>query len=156
MIRFKKPEEVVAFLDKNLPDKIKEELFFSVTTREYRGKMVHNRLVIKPFFIVDDLRLKGFIIGITDDPKNLFFPQEYLLQWTKLKKFMEHSDTLLVEQEKYGLVSINTACKMLEVTRPTIYKIIKDKNIPIVEILSQKRIQLKDLLDYIEANKKIW
>jgi excisionase family DNA binding protein len=42
----------------------------------------------------------------------------------------------------------------MEVTRPTIYKLIRENEIPFVEVLSQKRIQLKDLLDYIDKNKK--
>jgi excisionase family DNA binding protein len=40
------------------------------------------------------------------------------------------------------------------VTRPTLYKLIREKEIPYVQILSQRRIQLKDILDYIEENKK--
>jgi excisionase family DNA binding protein len=135
-------QEVVKFLDKNLPRRIKDELFFK------------NQIALKPFFICDALRQQGFIIGMTDDPKDLFFPKEYLLLWTKLQRFLSESDTLSFEQEKYRLITINTACKMLDVTRPTLYKLLNEKKIPFVQILSQRRIQLKNLLDYIEENKK--
>jgi excisionase family DNA binding protein len=154
MIRFKQVEKIVAFLDKNLPAKVKDEIFFSTTSWEHKGEMVHSRTAKNPFFIVGNLREKGFITGIADDPSDWFMPKEYLLHWSTLKKFIADSDILSFEQEKYGLISINKACKMLDVTRPTLYKLIREKEIPYVQILSQRRIQLKDILDYIEENKK--
>lgn len=153
MIRFKRMENVVDFLEKNLPPKIKDELFFSVSHWEHKGVMRESRNRLTPHSITEKLREYELLIGIFDDTKNLFFPNEYILQWTKLKKIIERDDSISTGIEKYSLISINTACKMLDVTRPTVYKLLNDKQIPVVEILSQKRIQLKDLLDYIESQK---
>ena len=142
-------EAVVAFLEKNLPEKIKEKLFFERISHksQFRRKL-------KPYFIIHELRKHELIIGITDNPDNTAFPEKYVLHWSRIQKILSASDNLLIEQEKYALISINTACKLLSVTRPTVYKIINDNKIPFVEILSQKRIQLKDLLDFVEQNKK--
>jgi len=104
--------------------------------------------------IVMDLRQYGFVIGLTDNPDNHFFPETYILLWSKFLKHLEQSDNLTFEQERYQLISINKACELMDVTRPTIYKLIRENKIPFVEVLSQKRIQLKDLLDYIDKSKK--
>ena len=153
MIRFKKVDKLVSFLDENLPEKIKSELFYQTYYWEHKGKMCEGKMKEPNPSIAHKLIELEFLMGISDDPKFLLFPNEYILQWTKLKKFIEKHETISVDIEKYGLISINTACKMLDVTRPTIYKILNEKKVPFVEILSQKRIQLKDLLDYIEENK---
>ncbi len=154
MIRFKNLDKLISFLDENLPEKIKSELFFHVYYWENKGEKCEGRIKEPNPSIAAKLIKLEFLIGISDDPKFFLYPKEYLLQWTKLKKFIDKYETTSVEIEKYGLISINTACKMLDVTRPTIYKILNEKKVPYVEILSQKRIQLKDLLDYIEENKR--
>jgi len=145
---------LVSFLDENLPEKIKNELFYQVYYWEHKGKKCEGRIKENNPSIANKLIKLEFLMGISDDPKYFYFPKEYILLWTKLKKFLDKYETTSVEIEKYGLISINTACKMLDVTRPTIYKILNEKKVPYVEILSQKRIQLKDLLDYIEENKR--
>jgi excisionase family DNA binding protein len=154
MIIFKSPEALVSFIDPKLPPKIKEELYFDRYTFEHKGKEREGKITEKPITIVTKLRSKGFVLGMTDNPNRFHFPETYILLWTKLLKHLEQNDTLTFEQEKYRLISINKACEMLEVTRPTIYKLINEKKIPFVEVLSQRRIQLKDLLDFIDNNKK--
>ncbi len=142
-------DSVVAFLDKNLPEKVKDKLFYDSTDNksQYRRQL-------SPFFIIKELRDHELIIGITENPENTYFPETYALNWSRIQKILSKADSLSIEQEKYSLISINTACKILGVTRPTVYKIINDNKIPYVEVLSQKRIQLKDLLDFIERAKK--
>ena len=154
MILFKDSKEIEAFLELNLPTKIKNELFYNVTYREYKGKKIEDRQRLKPFFIFDKLRIMEFAIGITSNPNDIFFPEKYVLLWSRLLKFLKVTDSLSNEQQKYALISINKACQFLDITRPTLYKIINEKKIPYIQILSQKRIQLKDLLDYIDNNKK--
>jgi excisionase family DNA binding protein len=149
MILFNSMEAVVAFLEKKLPEKIKKNLFYETGSggSRYRRKL-------PPYFVIQELRKHEIIIGITNNPENFAYPEKYALHWSRLQKILSASDNLLIEQEKYSLISINTACKILGVTRPTVYKIINDNKIPYVDILSQKRIQLSDLLDFIEQNKK--
>jgi len=154
MIEFRSPTELVLFLDENLPSKVKEDLFFSESAREYKGKTVIDKHRESDFFIFAELRSLSFATGITKDPSNTYIPQRYLLNWTKLHDFLQSHDSLKYDQKEYALLSINEACKLLEVTRPTLYKIIREGELPTVQILSQKRIQLKDLLNYIEQHKK--
>jgi excisionase family DNA binding protein len=154
MILFKNIESLVDFLEKNLPEKIKDEICYHTYKYEHNGKIYENKQYKRPVGIINPLREMEFVIGLTDNPDRIIYPDHYILLWTKIRKFIEKFDTLTIEQEKYALITINQACKMLNVTRPTVYKIINENKIPFVEILSQKRIQLKDLLDYIDANKK--
>lgn len=154
MIIFKSPETLVSFLEPKLPPKIKEDLFNSKYHWEHKGKEREGKIKLKPHDIARKLREQGFVFGLTDDADRYYYPETYILLWTKLLKHLEQNDTLTFEQEKYRLVSINTACELLEVTRPTIYKLLNENKIPFVEVLSQKRIQLRDLLDYINNNKK--
>jgi excisionase family DNA binding protein len=154
MIKFKSAEELVSFIEQKLPPKIKEQLFTEKYKRIHKGEEVENKLYLKPWFVVGRLRYQGFVLGLADNPDDITFPNTLILLWTKLKYHLEQNDVLSFEQEKYRLISINKACEMLEVTRPTLYKLINENKIPFVEVLSQKRIQLKDLLDYIDNNKK--
>lgn len=154
MILFDSANNLVAFLEKHLPDKIKEELFNRVYYFEHKGTRREGKIRLKPIDVVQKLREYEFIIGVTTNIEQLSFPVRYILLWSRLEKFLEISDSFSNEQEKYALISINKACQLLDVTRPTLYKIINEKKIPYVQILSQKRIQLKDLLEYIDNNKK--
>jgi excisionase family DNA binding protein len=154
MILFKDPKYIVDFLGKNLPPKLIDELFFDYNKFEHKGETRQQKTLKKPFFIIEELRKKGFVYGLTEDVNNLFMPEKYVLLWTKLKSFVDTNQTLTVEQSNLSLLTINNACKFLGVTRPTLYKILRENQIPTVEVLSQKRIQLKDLLDFIDSNKK--
>ncbi len=154
MIEFKSSDMLVQFLEDNLPKKIQDELFYSTYKFEHKGKEREGRTRLRPPMVFRELLELGFAFGYSDDPEHYFFPKRLILNWTKLKQFIEVSDSLKDDQSKYALISINEACKFMEVTRPTLYKIIRDGKIPTVQILSQKRIQLKDLLEYIERNKK--
>jgi excisionase family DNA binding protein len=154
MISFKSAGLLIKFLEQKLPPRIKEELFYETYTWENKGKRPEGKTRKHDVVILNYLRHLGFVIGVTDNADMFLYPQHYFLYWTQLSKHLEQNDTLTFEQEKYRLISINKACEMLEVTRPTIYKLINDNKIPFVEVLSQKRIQLKDLLDYIDKNKR--
>jgi excisionase family DNA binding protein len=153
MIRFKSMDKLAEFLEKNLPEKIKSQLFTETHSWEHKGKMRESQRKLKPVEVMYKLMNQGFLIGINENPDNYPYPEEYILLWSKMLRFIKANDTLSVEQEKYALLSINKACKMLEVTRPTLYKIINEGKIPYVQIFSQKRIQLSDLLAYIENGK---
>jgi excisionase family DNA binding protein len=154
MILFESVNKLVAFLEKHLSEKIKEELFNDVYYFEHKGIRREGKIRLKPIAIVQKLSKYEFVIGVTTNIEQLSFPVKYILLWSRLEKFLKVSDSFSNEQEIYALISINKACQLLDVTRPTLYKIINEKKIPYVQILSQKRIQLKDLLDYIDNNKK--
>lgn len=153
MIEFKNPTDLVRFLDENLPDKIREELFFTETQREYKEKTVINKSRKSDFFIFDELRSLEFATGITSDPTSTYIYEKYILYWTKFQKFIQSNDTLEYDHKLLSLLTLNQACEFLAVTRPTLYKILRFENIPTVEILSQKKIQLKDLVEYVEKKK---
>jgi len=147
-------EDMVAFLEVELPDKIKTELFFDAYYHEHKGKKVKNLTRSSHYFIKQKLKKYEFVQGLASKPEKFIFPDKYILHWSKFKRFLNENETMIIEQIKYKLLSINDACEMLDVTRPTFYKLVNEHELPIVQIFSQKKIQLKDLLDYMDKNKK--
>ena len=153
MISFDNYNLLLAFLEKNMSPKIQQELFFEWTTWEHKGKTVGRWNKLNPRSIINTLEKDGFVYGISENEYNPY-PTRHILLWTKMKKSIDDTDSLPVEFDKYALISINKACQFLDVSRPTLYKLLSAEKIPYVEILSQRRIQLKDLLDYIDKNKR--
>jgi len=154
MIKFNSVDSAVAFLEKNLPPKIKNEVFNRWVSWEHKGKTVGNWQAENPRQIIENVIKTGFMYGLSENEYELF-PDKFILMWSKLKKFMKSSDTLSMELDKYALISVNKACEFLDITRPTLYKLLKEKKIPFIDVMSQKRIQLKDLIDYVESEKKL-
>lgn len=154
MILFNSMDGLVAFLSVELPKKIITELFYEAYYFESKGKKVKNQRSLSPFFIIEKLKEYGFIQGLASKPEKYKFPDQYVLHWSKFKKFLKENDTLIIEQGRFRLLSINDACEILGVTRPTLYKLVNEHELPIIQIFSQKKIQLKDLVDYMDKNKK--
>lgn len=154
MIEFRYPSDLVKFIDDKLPPKVHDQLFLSkYTWTNNKGKTVESFTKEKPWAIYRKLEKLGFAHGVSEEDYS-FFPKRIVLRWTELSNFLELNDSITLEQKHYSLITINEACEFLSVTRPTIYKLINAGEIPTVQVLTQKRIQLKDLLDYIDRHKK--
>lgn len=147
MIEFNSLDELVKFLEEKLPSKIKDELFYTKSNSTAYKHRTNDA------FIFRELRQMNFAIGVTTNPDTLMFPERYILKWTLLEQFIKTNDSLGQGLTNYQLITINEACEFLSVTRPTLYKLIKENKIPTVQVLSQKRIQIKDLIEYIDSNK---
>jgi excisionase family DNA binding protein len=148
MIEFTQIYLFEKFLEDNLPPKVIDELFYIPSDEGYRPSRK------KDMTIYWDLCDMGFASRYFVDRYEPFDTKKYILYWTKLQNFLQTNDTLNCDHKLLSLLSINQACEFLAVTRPTLYKILKEEDIPTVEVLSQKKIQLKDLVDYIEKKKK--
>lgn len=87
--------------------------------------------------------------GIIDtDSKSL----GYILFFTPLMRYVSRDDEPLSNDifNFFKMLTINQACELLNLSRPTVYKLLRTGDLKHVEILGQKRIQLKDLLNFIQ------
>lgn len=76
----------------------------------------------------------------------------YVLYYSLMMRYLEREDEPLINDiNVYKLLTINQVCEFLNVSRPTVYKMLNDGDLPFLEILGQKRIQVKDLLSFIQS-----
>jgi excisionase family DNA binding protein len=155
MIEFTDPSDLVKFIGDKLPPKVLDQLFLrKYTWTNNKGKTVESFSNESPWWIYRKLVGFGFAHGVYKGDYSTSSPNRIVLHWTELDNFLKLNDSITHEQKHYSLITINEACQFLSVTRPTIYKLINAGEIPTVQVLTQKRIQLKDLLDYIDRHKK--
>ena len=77
----------------------------------------------------------------------------YILWWSKLKSILKNSEHIQWNIKSIKLLSINQSCELLNVTRPTLYKLLKNGSLPYVQFLNQKKIQVIDIVNFIDLNK---
>jgi excisionase family DNA binding protein len=73
----------------------------------------------------------------------------YVFNETKYKQRFDTYGTLDNDVSVYKILTINQVCEFLSVSRPTVYKLIRDGKLPTVNFIGQKRIQMKVLLKFI-------
>ena len=85
------------------------------------------------------------------DPKS----HGYILSYSQIKVYLDNKEDFLNYQiNNYRLLTVNQACEFLNISRPTLYKLIKDGEIKDIEIMGKKRIQVIELMNYISNNSK--
>lgn len=68
-----------------------------------------------------------------------------------------YSDNLVTPDIlQHRLLTINEVCEVLNVTRPTVYKLFEDGSLSYYEILSQRKVKYSDLLKFLELKKQKW
>lgn len=73
----------------------------------------------------------------------------------EVNKVIRESLKTIAEQGMFSrLLTINQAAAFLSCSRRTIYKLITDKKIRVVKVMSDKRLDRKDLEKFIQKNKK--
>jgi excisionase family DNA binding protein len=73
----------------------------------------------------------------------------YVFNETRYKQRFDTYGALDNDVSVYKILTINQVCEFLSVSRPTVYKLIRDGELPTVNFIGQKRIQMKVLLQYI-------
>jgi len=161
MVLFDHIDTMIQFMHDNLPEKIKYEFLYEMPSFKPRypsedfNEKYGNPIV--PYVIFLNLCEYGYAFKIVSgETFNISFEKEkYILMWSRIKEAITESTFLAKDIEQYRLISINEACKLLGLTRPSIYKILNQNEIPVVQIFDKtKRIQLKDLIKYIEQKKQ--
>lgn len=78
----------------------------------------------------------------------------YVLFWSEFQNQLKSDLPLINPIKEKKLLSVNQACEFLSISKPTLYKIINNGILPFVDFMGQKRIQLLDLLEFVNLNKK--
>lgn len=161
MVLFDHIDTMIQFMHDNLPEKVKYEFLYEMpyTKPRYPSKDFNEKHgnPIVPYSIFLDLCEYGYAFTIVSgETINISFKEKkYILMWSRIEKAIKESTFPAKDIEQYRLISINEACELLGLTRPSIYKIINQNEIPVVQIFDKtKKIQLKDLLKYIEQKKQ--
>jgi len=78
----------------------------------------------------------------------------FILHFTRIKKLLASNPEFIENDVLYEKpMTLNQACEFLSISRPTLYKLIENREITSIEILGKKRIQLFELINYISQNK---
>ncbi len=160
MLLFDNYDAMYDFLHENLPEKVKYEFLY--TKIGFRRRPTDDPILAKygrkdtPYSIYSALKYNGYTYQLESKEtfKKTFERQKQVLLWSRIKRDVE--DNIFPSQmlDQFKLISINDACKFLGLTRPSVYKLINENEIPVVQIFDKtKRIQMRDLLLYIERKK---
>lgn len=99
-------------------------------------------------------------IEILEDTKsmtNIFKEYKYEIDFIILdKKNLDalFSDTFIDPKITDRLLTINEVCKVLSLTKPSVYRLFKTGKLEYFEILSQKKVKLSELNRFIKNSKK--
>lgn len=160
MLLFDDYDTMYEFLHENLPDKVKYEFLY--TRVAVRVKPTDDPIRAKygrkevPYAVFLDLMNRGYASWLEskETVEKTFERQKRVLFWSRIQDDIEGNVFPSNMADQYKLISINDACKFLGLTRPSVYKLIRDNEFPVVQIFDKtKRIQMRDLLLYIERKK---
>lgn len=160
MLLFDSYEGLFSFLMENIPEKTKYEYLYSTTYYNNNAPTSLTHAVFgrpkPPYYVFLDLLKHGYAYKFESRESNekTFDGEKYILLWSRIESDISNNLFPSESTEHYKLISINEACKFLSLTRPSVYKLINENEIPVVQIFdSTKRIQMRDLLKYIEKKK---
>ncbi|HOW08322.1 MAG TPA: helix-turn-helix domain-containing protein [Bacteroidales bacterium] len=89
--------------------------------------------------------------GLGREPKTI----GYILFYTQLMRLLNKEEEHLSNDiNVYKMLTINQVCDFLNLSRPTVYKLLSTGDLPYIELLGQKRIQLLEVLKYIQNNNR--
>lgn len=107
--------------------------------------------------IIEELKRNSLLLEVQQMSDGLEYRFDfvgYVLLYSQLEILLTGDETLNNDILRFKLLTINQACDFLQLSRPSVYKLLKENVIPQVEIFGQKRIQMNDLLSFISEAKK--
>ena len=159
MLLFDDYDAMFDFLHENLPENMKYEFLYShvgyYKNAKYPPHAKYGRQKV-PYAVFITLRNHGYAYWLEskETTETTFKRQKQVLLWSRIQQDIESKIFPSEMAEQHKLISINEACKFLGLTRPSVYKLIRDNEFPVVQIFDKtKRIQMRDLLKYIEKKK---
>jgi len=106
--------------------------------------------------VVEDLMVNGLLCEISEFTglgKELE-SNGFILFYTQLLKYLDrNSEYLSNDVNIFKLLTINQVCEFLNVTRPSVYKLLNDGHLEYVKVLGHKRVQLMELLNFIQEKR---
>lgn len=159
MLLFDDYNALFDFLHENLPENMKYEFLYGHVGHnnyaKYPPHAIYGRQKV-PYAVFLTLMNHGYAYRLESKEtheKTLKRDKQVLL-WSRIEKDVTANIFPSKLEDQHKLISINEACKFLGLTRPSIYKLINNNEIPVVQIFDKtKRIQMRDLLKYIEKKK---
>jgi excisionase family DNA binding protein len=85
--------------------------------------------------------------------KNYEYKIDHIVFNTNYLNSLE-SNSFINPQLVERLLTIKEVCKVLSLTKPSIYKLFDTNQLPYYEILSQRKVKLTDLIKFIESKRK--
>ncbi|MBN2834476.1 MAG: helix-turn-helix domain-containing protein [Candidatus Delongbacteria bacterium] len=107
--------------------------------------------------MIDELKQNNLLFEIqqmSEEVEYSFDFAGYVLLHTQLVTLLAGDENLNNDILRFKLLTVNQTCDFLQLSRPSVYKLLKDGVIPHVEIMGQKRVQMNDLLSFISEKKK--
>jgi excisionase family DNA binding protein len=159
MIHFENIKLVNEFIREFLIDKEKSTLSFGMFgVPDVLYLKTSSKEFTKVDDIINELKRLGLLYEITEF-NSAFYTQPqiigYILNYSQIKMFMAGEEDFLNNQIYINkLLTINQACEFLNITRPTLYKLIKNNEIKPLELFGKKRIQVVEILNYISLLKR--
>ena len=160
MIYFKNINVVRGFIHKELVDEDK-----SVNINEWKIPQMPTKIFLKNSShafgsnteVIEELKRMELLHEVIEFQGMGFTePQShgFILHFTRIKKLLAGNPEFIENDVLYEKpMTLNQACEFLSISRPTLYKLIENREITSIEILGKKRIQLFELINYISQNK---
>jgi len=74
----------------------------------------------------------------------------FILNDTRLNTLLSAGEVIIDYQtNKHALLTLNQACDLLNISRPTLYKLMSNGELDYLEIFGKKRIQVNEIMRYI-------
>ena len=79
----------------------------------------------------------------------------YVLHISQIKKFMNNDEDIFnYSTNSIRLLSISQTCEVLNISRPTLYKLFKSLEIAPIEVFGKKRVQVSEIINFISKKRK--
>lgn len=107
--------------------------------------------------IIEELKRNNLLFEVQQMSDGLGYKFDfagYILLYSQLKILLAGDETLNNDILRFKLLTINQTCDFLQLSRPSVSKLLNENVIPYIKIFGQKRIQMNDLLSFISEKKK--
>ncbi len=155
ILSFASTEQIIVFLviEKEIDHHYSNKISFlgnSYSVDEFLGLLKKHQILKEKFRIVIG-QLQSFSIENKTWEK---IPDGFEFDLDRFNH-LKTGKSIYGENHNYKLLSIEDACKMLNISRPTLYKLINSEDIPLVKIGNDiSKIQMIDILNFIRRSKK--
>ena len=106
---------------------------------------------------IDDLYKFNFLVEVKNAKPKDFFDVEisdnsqFLLNDIDLDNHLKDHNELKQGQYLYELLTIDNVCELLKITRPSVYKLIKEGKLKTKSIFNRKRVMYKDYIEFVKS-----
>lgn len=107
--------------------------------------------------VITDLKRHQLLYEIYEESQYESTPSllGYALHITQINRIMNNEEDIFnYSIDLIRLLSISQTCEVLNISRPTLYKLFKTSEIIPVEIFGKKRIQVSEIINFISKQKK--